>query len=120
MFGSTACGGSKAVGELLEAAASSAAQRSWRSMGARTMQEAKAALLRMFRVQMSFTAARSHARLRLTRLELIGHAGRAATQYASSGAAANLVTAEEWEMGQGGILGGGGGRVGSRGGGPLA
>ena len=116
VFGSTACGGSKAVGELLEAAASSAAQRSWRSMGARTMQEAKAALLRMFRVQMSFTAARSHARLRLTRLELIGHSGRAATQYASSGAAANLVTAEEWEMEQGGILGGGGGRVGSRGG----
>ena len=33
---------------------------------------------------------------------------------------ANLVTAEEWEMEQGGILGGGGGRVGSRGGGPLA
>ena len=31
-----------------------------------------------FRTQISFTAARAHARLRLSRLELIGHSGRVA------------------------------------------
>ena len=37
VFGSTACGGSREVGVLLAQAASSSAQRQWRSLGARSM-----------------------------------------------------------------------------------
>ena len=35
VFGSTACGGSRAVGALIDACATSAAQRQWRLLGAR-------------------------------------------------------------------------------------
>ena len=58
---------------------------------------------------------RAHARLRLSRLELIGGSGRTAGRYASAARAFFSPTA--FEQARGGALGAGGGRVGFAGGG---
>ena len=84
VFGSTACGGSREVGVLLAQAASSSAQRQWRSLGARSMLDARSFMISTLRSQVGFAAAVAHARLRLSRLELIGGSGRTAGRYASA------------------------------------
>ena len=84
VFGSTACGGSREVGILLAQAASSSAQRQWRSLGARSMLDARSFMISTLRSQVGFAAAVAHARLRLSRLELIGGSGRTAGRYASA------------------------------------
>ena len=76
VFGSTACGGSREVGVLLAHAASSSAQRQWRLLGARSMLDARSFMISTLRSQVGFAAAVAHARLRLSRLELIGGSGR--------------------------------------------
>ena len=83
VFGSTACGGSREVGVLLAQAASSSAQRQWRSLGARSMLDARSFMISTLRSQVGFAAAVAHARLRLSRLELIEGSGRTAGRYAS-------------------------------------
>ena len=76
------CGGSREVGVLLAQAASSSAQRQWRSLGARSMLDARSFMISTLRSQVGFAAAVAHARLRLSRLELIGGSGRTAGRYA--------------------------------------
>ena len=66
------------VGVLLAQAASSSAQRQWRSLGARSMLDARSFMISTLRSQVGFAAAVAHARLRLSRLELIGGSGRTA------------------------------------------
>ena len=56
-------------------AASSSAQRQWRSLGARSMLDARSFMISTLRSQVGFAAAVAHARLRLSRLELIGGSG---------------------------------------------
>ena len=65
--------------------------------------------------QVGFAAAVAHARLRLSRLELIGGSGRTAGRYAS--AARAFISPTAFEQARGGALGAGGGRVGFAGGG---
>ena len=76
VFGSTACGGSREVGVLLAQAASSSAQRQcstvWCSLGTRSMLDARSFMISTLRSQVGFAGAVAHARLRLSRLELIG------------------------------------------------
>jgi hypothetical protein len=108
VFGSTACGGSRSVGRLIEQIADSAAQREWRSMGARSLMDARAYFVARMRRQMSFTAAISHARMRLRRLESIGHAGRTAGRRACSRAGL-LASATAFDMGRGAVITRGGG-----------
>ena len=115
VFGSTACGGSREVGILLAQAASSSAQRQWRSLGARSMLDARSFMISTLRSQVGFAAAVAHARLRLSRLELIGGSGRTAGRYAS--AARAFISPTAFEQARGGALGAGGGRVGFAGGG---
>ena len=67
------------------------------------------------RSQVGFAAAVAHARLRLSRLELIGGSGRTAGRYAS--AARAFISPTAFEQARGGALGAGGGRVGFAGGG---
>ena len=64
VFGSTACGGSREVGILLAQAASSSAQRQWRSLGARSMLDARSFMISTLHSQVGFAAAVAHARLR--------------------------------------------------------
>ena len=116
VFGSTACGGSREVGILLAQAASSSAQRQWRSLGARSMLDARSFMISTLRSQVGFATAVAHARLRLSRLELIGGSGRTAGRYASSAARA-FISPTAFEQARGGALGAGGGRVGFAGGG---
>jgi len=85
VFGSTACGASRAVGALLDSIATSIAEREWRSLGARSLGEARAYAVSTTRQHMSFVAARAHARLRLSRLEVVASSGRTAERYALSG-----------------------------------
>ena len=74
--------GSRDVGVLLKppcsgcVPASSSAQRQWRSLGARSMLDARSFMISTLRSQVSFAAAVAHSRLRLSRLELIGCSGR--------------------------------------------
>ena len=103
VFGSTACGGSREVGVLLAQAASSSAQRQWRSLGARSMLDARSLMISTLRSQVSFATGVAHARLRLS--------GR----YAS--AARAFISPTAFEQARGGALGAGGGRVGFAGGG---
>ena len=73
VFGSTACGGSREVGVLLAQAASSSAQRQWRtSLGARSMLDARSFMISTLRSQVDFAADVAHARLRVSRIKLIG------------------------------------------------
>ena len=81
VFGSLACGGSAAVGALLDAVATSSAQRQWRMLGTRTVGEARAYFISVVRRRVSFAAAVAHARLRLGRLESLGHEGRRADRF---------------------------------------
>ena len=117
VFGSTACGGSKQVGDLLLAAASSASERQWRMMGARTSTEAYSFYVGLLRRQWGFAAARAHAQLRLARLERLGHAGRAATRQ-SNASLTSVVSATIFQAGLD-ALGAGGGRTGFEGGGRM-
>jgi hypothetical protein len=110
VFGSTACGGSMEVGVLLVQAASSSAQRQWRSLGARSMLDARSFMISTLRSQVGFATAVAHARLRLSRLENIGGSGRTAGRYTS--AARAFISPTAFEQAQGGPLGAGGGRVG--------
>jgi hypothetical protein len=111
VFGSTACGGSKEVGTLLGQLATSAANRQWRSMGTRNVTEARAFILSIARRRMSFAAAVAKARLRLSRLEMIGQAGRVAGRHASS-LVPSIVSPTIFMQESRGALGGGGGRAG--------
>ena len=110
VFGSTAAGASREVGVLIEQAASSAAQRHWRSLGTRSVNEARAFMVSVMRRRVSFAAAMAHARLRLSRLERIGHAGRIAGR--GSGVVAPFLSQTVWEQHARGPLGGGSGRAG--------
>ena len=110
VFGSTAAGASREVGVLIEQAASSAAQRHWRTLGTRSVNEARAFMVSVMRRRVSFAAAMAHARLRLSRLERIGHAGRIAGR--GSGVVAPFLSQTVWEQHARGPLGGGGGRAG--------
>ena len=73
-------------------------------------------MISTLRSQVGFAAAVAHARLRLSRLELvIGGSGRTAGRYAS--AARAFISPTAFEQARGGALGAGGGRVGFAGGG---
>ena len=111
-------GGSREVGTLIGQSASSAAQRHWRMLGTRSMSEARAWMLSVMRQQVGFAAAIAHARLRLSRLERIGHSGRIAGR--SGAVTAPFLSQTMWERHGRSPLGGGGGRAGAMGpGGPL-
>ena len=69
------------------------------------------------RSQVGFAAAVAHARLRLSRLELIGGSGRTAGRYASAARVFISYSPTAFEQARGGALGAGGGRVGFTGGG---
>ena len=81
----------------------SSAQRQWRSLGARSMLDARSLMISTLRSQVSFATGVAHARLRLS--------GR----YAS--AARAFISPTAFEQARGGALGAGGGRVGFAGGG---
>ena len=85
------------------------------SLGARSMLDARSFMISTLRSQVGFAAAVAHARLRLSRLELIGGSGRSAGRYAS--AARAFISPTAFEQARGGALGAGGGRVGFAGGG---
>ena len=111
--------GSREVGVLLAQAASSSAQRhvalAWRPLH---MLDARSFMIsHSLRSQVSFAAAVAHARLRLSRLELIGGSGRTAGRYASAARAFISYSPTAFEQARGGALGAGGGRVGFTGGG---
>ena len=74
-------------------------------------------MISTLRSQVGFAAAVAHARLRLSRLELIGGSGRTAGRYASAARAFISPTALSSRRGARGALGAGGGRVGFGGGG---
>ena len=110
-------GGSSDVGFFQRAAATSAAQREWRRLGARTPTEARAHYLEYIRRLWGFAAARAHAKLRLSRLELLGHRGRIATRHSAT---ATVVMASAAVFHEGHRpMSGGGGRAGRMGGGAL-
>ena len=113
VFGSTAAGGSSEVGTLIGQAASSAAQRQWRTLGTRSLEDARAWMIGVMRRQVSFAAAFAHARMRLARLERVGHAGRIAGRVGA--VPAPFVSPTMWERHGRGALGGGGGRAGAMG-----
>ena len=98
------------MGRLIEHAASSAAQRQWRMLGSRSLTEARAWMVSLMRRQAGFAAAISHARMRLSRLGRIGHAGRIAGRVGAT--VAPFLSPTMWEQHQAGMLGGGGGRAG--------
>ena len=81
-------------------------------MGARSLMDARAYFVARVRRQMSFTAAIAHARIwarmRLRRLESIGHAGRTAGRRACSRAGL-LASATAFDMGRGAVITRGGG-----------
>ena len=74
-------------------------------------------MISTLRTQVGFAAAVAHARLRLSRLELIGGTGRTAGRYASAARAPSFISPTASEQARGGALGAGGGRVGFAGGG---
>ena len=69
----------------------------------------------LVRARLGFAAAFSHARLRLTRIEMIGHSGRTAA-IPGDDAADAIISPTAYEMGRN-RLGGGGGRAAPFGGG---
>ena len=85
----------------------------WRMLGTRSMSEARAWMLSVMRQQVGFAAAIAHARLRLSRLERIGHSGRTAGR--SGAVTAPFLSQTMWERHGRGPLGGGGGRAGAMG-----
>ena len=83
----------------------------WYSLGARSMLDARSFMISTLRSQVGFAAAVAHARLRLSRLELIGGSGRStgrSARYAS--AARAFISPTAFEQARGGALGAGGGR----------
>ena len=80
------------------------------------MLDARSFMISTLRSKAGFAAAVAHARLRLSRLELIGGSGRTAGRYASASRAA-FISPTTFEQARGGALGAGGGRVGFAGGG---
>ena len=112
VFGSTACGGSREVGVLLTQAQGSGrvvvspasdVALTWRPLHARraVLHDLDAALPGLS--QVGFAAAVAHARLRLSRLELIGGSGRTAGRYAS--AARAFISPTAFKQARGGALG---------------
>ena len=87
----------------------------WRSLGARSMLDARSFMISTLRSKVGFAAAVAHARLRLSRLELIGGSGCTAGRYASASRA--FISPTTFEQARGGALGAGAGRVGFAGGG---
>ena len=83
----------------------------WYSLGARSMLDARSFMISTLRSQVGFAAAVAHARLRLSRLELIGGSGRStgrSARYASAARAFISPTAFEqalWERVEAGSLG---------------
>ncbi len=63
---------------------SPASLHQWHSLGARSMLDARSFMISTLRSQVGFATAVAHARLRLSRLELIGGSGRTAGRYASA------------------------------------
>ena len=84
--------------------------------GGRSMLDARSFMISTLRSQVGFAAAVAPARLRLSRLELIGVSGRTAGRYASMLRALSF-SPTAFEQARGGALGAGGGRVGFAGGG---
>ena len=89
------------MGTLAGHAASSAAQRQWRTLGAPSFSAARGHIIGIFRQQLGFAAAIAHARLLLSRLELIralgrAHSGRVAGRHAHTAAAA-MLSPTVWE-----------------------
>ena len=80
------------------------------------MLDARSFMISTLRSQVGFAAAVAHARLRLSRLELIGGSGRTAGRYASA-VRALIISPTAFEQARGGALGASGGRVGFAGGG---
>ena len=75
-------------------------------------------MISTLRSQVGFAAAVAHARLRLSRFELIGGSGRTAGRYAS--AARAFISPTAFEQARGGALGAGaGGQLGQAGSGSL-
>ena len=76
-------------------------------------------MISTLRSQVGIAAAVAHARLRLSRLKLIGGSGRTAGRYALqyASAARAFISPTAFEQARGGALGAGGGRVGFAGGG---
>jgi hypothetical protein len=70
------------------------------SLGARSMLDARSFMISTLRSQVGFAAAVAHARLRLSRLELIGGSGRTAGRYASAARAFISPTAFEQARGR--------------------
>jgi hypothetical protein len=68
--------------------------------------DARSFMISTLRSQVGFAAAFAHARLRLSRLELIGGSGRTAGRYAS--AARAFISPTAFEQARGGALGAGG------------
>ena len=60
------------VHHSIAAAASIRAQRSWRTLGARSQQESRAFFLQTYRREVGMAVVREHARLRLARVPFIG------------------------------------------------
>ena len=107
---------------VLAQAASSSAQRQWRSLGARSMLDARSFMISTLRSQVGFAAAIAHARLRLSRLELIGASVALAAPHrrplrVCRASARAFISPTAFEQARGGALGAGGGRVGFAGGG---
>ena len=84
------------------------------------MLDARSFMISTLRSQVGFAAAVAHARLHLSRLELIGYSSGALAappgSYAPSAARA-FISPTAFEQARGGALGAGGGRVGFAGGG---
>ena len=94
VFVSTACEGSRVQGcrrppcsgcvvVSPASVAPLARSQALHSLGARSMLDARSFMISTLRSQVGFAAAVAHARLRLSRLELIGGSGRTAGRYAS-------------------------------------
>ena len=86
---------------LEPAAARAVAETPTRPLGARSMLDARSFMISTLRSQVGFAAAVAHARLRLSRLELIGGSGRTAGRYASAARAYRLHFADRLRAGAG-------------------
>ena len=73
--------------------------------------DARSFMISTLRSQVGFAAAVAPARLRLSRLELIGGSGRTAGRYASAARVFISYSPTAFEQARGGALGAGGGQV---------
>ena len=95
---------------LEPAAARAVAETPTRPLGARSMLDARSFMISTLRAALSgrlrlgFAAAVAHARLRLSRLELIEGSGRTAGRYAYSSAARAFISPIAFEQARGGAL----------------